>query len=204
MFRKSFAIAIFAMIPTASFAQADQANAFDGFFVGAQAGWGHRSDGLRAYSADRVDEFKFRGDSFDYGVFAGYDMRMGDFVVGAEAGIGSGGTAMHEDIFGTHASIEPQWNFEGTVRAGYVLGERTLAYARAGYGAERLEFRTTETLGGEAFDLSDRRWSDGLVVGGGIEYSLTPQTTLRGDYRYKDFDGWFKTQQLLLGASYRF
>ncbi|WP_182911899.1 outer membrane protein [Sphingomonas cavernae] len=205
MFRKSLAIAIFAMIPTAAFAQNDELKAFDGLFLGAQAGWGHRTDGSRLYVGTQlVDEFNFSGDSFDYGAFAGYDVRIGNVVLGVEAGIGSGGTAMREDIYGLTVTIKPKWNYEGTARAGYVLGDRTLAYVRGGYGAERLRRSYSDTATGAAVGVAGSEWSNGLVVGGGIEHALAPNVTLRGEYRYKDFDGWYKPQQVLLGATYRF
>lgn len=191
--------------PVAANAQsADLAGSFAGPYAGGQLGWGKRSiDENLGLSG--VADFDRSRDGIDYGAYFGFDAPVGtNFVIGGEAEIGGGGKTLRQTLAtGITAAIDPDWNYMFSGRAGAVLGDRTLVYGRLGYGRERVELRVTDAAT-PANSFSDTEWSDGAVYGGGIEYALTPNTSVRAEYRYKDFDGSYNPQQVLAGFSFRF
>lgn len=170
------------------------AQEFQGPYVGAQAGWNHD---------------KAVGDTQDAvvgGVFAGYDHEVApNVVLGIEGGFSLGAS----DRVGPHgpdnASLDPRYSFDASVRAGYVLGERTLLYARGGYANVRA--RLTQDVEGVAVTTSDSY--DGWFVGGGVERKLLDNVSTRVEYRYSDFGddngfGKHERHQVLAGVAYRF
>lgn len=102
-----------------------------------------------------------------YGVYGGYDYDFGQFVVGGELDYQTG-----EDI--QLGGIEVDDIFRAKVRGGYDLGQ-TLVYATVG-----------------AAQLNTNIGDDtGLVGGLGVEYKVTDQFTVGGEYlahRFDDFD----------------
>jgi opacity protein-like surface antigen len=111
-------------------------------------------------------------DDFDdsetvYGVFGGYDYDFGQFVLGGELDYQTG-----EDI--ELDGIEVDDVIRAKVRGGYDLG-RTLVYGTVG----------AAQLGTSIGD------DTGIVGGVGVEYKVTEQFTVGGEYlahRFDDFD----------------
>ncbi|OSQ45763.1 outer membrane protein [Marivita geojedonensis] len=103
-----------------------------------------------------------------YGVYGGYDYDFGQFVVGGELDYQTG-----EDI--QLGGIEVDDVLRAKVRGGYDLG-RTLVYGTVG-----------------AAQLNTNIGDDTGFVGGlGVEYKVTEQITVGGEYlahRFDDFDG---------------
>jgi outer membrane immunogenic protein len=200
---KYFVAAALLALPVTSHAQ-ELSESFSGPYVGAQVGYGNRSidedfgiAGVPAFDRDR--------DSVDYGAYFGFDAPVGtNFVLGGEAEIGSGGRKLSQTLLpGITASVDPEWNYTLSGRAGFVAGGRTLVYGRLGYGAEKIDIRVTDSTT-PANSFRDDGWSDGAVYGGGVEYALSPNTSARVEYRYKDFEGSYNNQQVLAGFSLRF
>jgi opacity protein-like surface antigen len=115
-------------------------------------------------SADADD---FEDSEGVYGVYGGYDYDFGQFVVGGELDYQTG-----EDI--ELGGIEVDDILRAKVRGGYDLG-RTLVYGTVG-----------------AAQLSSNIGDDTGIVGGlGVEYKVTEQFTVGGEYlahRFDDFD----------------
>lgn len=200
---KYFIAAALLALPVAGHAQ-DLSESFSGPYVGGQVGYGNRSidedfgiAGVPAFDRDR--------DSIDYGAYFGFDAPVGtNFVLGGEAEIGSGGRKLSQTLLpGLTASVDPEWNYMLSGRAGFVAGGRTLIYGRLGYGAEKIDIRVTDSTT-PANSFRDDGWSEGAVYGGGVEYALSPNTSARVEYRYKDFEDSYTNQQVLAGFSLRF
>lgn len=102
-----------------------------------------------------------------YGVYGGYDYDFGSFVLGGELDYQTG-----EDI--NLGGIEVDDIFRAKLRGGYDLG-RTLVYGTVG-----------------AAQLGTNIGDDTGIVGGvGIEYKVTEQFTVGGEYlahQFNDFD----------------
>jgi len=186
-----------------AFAQ-DTGAPFAGPYAGVELGYGKRSINESSGLAG-VPNFDRSRDSLDYGVFAGFNAPVGStFVLGGEANLGAGGKTLRQTLAtGVAATADPKWNYALTGKAGVLAGERAMVYGLAGYGAERLRVTVADTRAG-GLTVSDKGWSDGLVWGGGVEFAMTPASSVRVEYRQKDFDGSYKPQQVMAGLSFRF
>lgn len=124
----------------------------------------------------------------------GYDYQWGSFVVGAIGEI-SGSTA--EDsvtgFSGTPASYTFKRNLQGVaaarLRLGYAAGP-ALIYGTGGYARGRIDNRFFSSNGVNAFTTTsdDEQDLDGWQAGGGVEYRLTPQLSVTGEYLYTSLD----------------
>ncbi len=101
------------------------------------------------------------------------------------------------------ATIDPNYSFDLSARAGYVVGEKNLVYVRGGYANTRADVSRTlanvTTTGKQTFD--------GWFVGGGVERKLTDTISARLEYRFNDFDAnnsKYQRHQALVGVAYRF
>jgi outer membrane immunogenic protein len=179
------ALAVLASTP--AFAQS-----FQGPYVGVQAGGTHDI---------AINDKK---DAFTGGVFAGYDYQLTPkIVVGAEGGFSVGASDRIGPSGLDQATIDPDYSFDLSARAGYVVGEKNLLYVRGGYANTRAN--VSRVIGNTSF--SDKNSYDGWFVGGGVERKLLDNVSSRIEYRFNDFgsDGHdFQRHQVLLGVAYRF
>lgn len=180
------------------------AQTFSGPYAGVQLGWSHTEVGSPNTDAGRADIDRSK-DAFVGGVFAGYNYRASDHIVlSAEAGFNlAASDSVRRAGNGTAASIDPDYAFDLGVRAGYLVNDKTLVYARGGYENLRASVRlvngTSVTRDHDTFD--------GWSVGGGVERALTDRISARAEYRYSDLgsgNGKFDRHQALLGVAYHF
>lgn len=193
-----------ALALAAGLATSAHAEPFNGPYTGVQAGWNQDDPGRPStpFGDVTVNETQ---DSFSAGVFAGYDHKIGsNVVIGAEAGLQ---LAADDTITGTagpaRISIEPKRSIDLTARAGYLVSDNTLLYARGGYTNARMETTLTDTTGTRS--RSENR--DGWLVGGGVERAINDDLSARLEYRYSDLsegDDRFDRHQALVGVAYRF
>lgn len=153
-----------------------------GFYVGLQTGYVFGdtdqsfTDGTILGSADTS--------GWVYGGHVGYNWQMNSFVFGLEADIEGGGVGgSHSNAAGTvFASTDMDW--QGSLRARMGLAaDRTLFYVTAGwaFAHANTDAFTPTAAGSFSSDL------DGWTVGAGIEYAVSSNFTIRGEYRYTDF-----------------
>lgn len=76
---------------------------------------------------------------------------------------------------------DQRWLAAAKARYG-VAFDRTLLYVTGGFATTRL---TTEENG-----VDRDRWKPGYLVGGGVEYALTNQLSLKAEYNYVRFGDW--------------
>lgn len=193
-----------AAVLVAGVASSASAEPFNGPFVGVQAGWaqdvvGTTSTDLGALAVNQ------KRDSFNGGVFAGYDHKIGNrFVLGAEAGIQFGvDDEVVSSVGARRVTIDPKRSIDLTARAGFLAGDKTLVYARGGYTNARLRVTLDDAVGVRS--ASENR--DGWLVGGGVERAITDNVTARIEYRYSDLsdgDGKYDRHQAMVGVAYRF
>jgi outer membrane immunogenic protein len=183
---------------------AASAEPFNGPFVGVQAGW--NQDDLGTPSTEFGDVAVGRSqDSFSGGVFAGYDYKVSPrVVIGAEAGVqfGADDSIVH-DTGTARVTVDPKRSLDLTARAGYLVTDNTLVYARGGYTNARVRTAIDDAAGFRA--ASENR--DGWLVGGGVERAISDNVSARLEYRYSDLsegDGKFDRHQALFGIAYRF
>jgi outer membrane immunogenic protein len=170
-------------VATPAFAQSAN-GPFDGFRVGAVAGW----DGLRPGRGPGSSISSDNGaDGFLYGVDAGYDHQMGRFVLGAEGEV-SGSTSKTADDPDTtdalgYGRVKSGRDLYIGGRVGYTVAPTTMLYAKAGYTNARLDLTasdgTTET--GDHYNL------DGYRLGVGVEQAIGTNAYAKLEYRYSNY-----------------
>lgn len=183
---------------------AAHAEPFNGPFIGVQGGWSQSDAGAPSTPLGDVAIGRTR-DSVVGGAFAGYDHKIGSrAVIGAEAGIQAGADdSIVRNSNAGRVAIDPKYSFDLTARAGYLVTDNTLVYARGGYANART--RTSIDDGSGIRTASSHR--DGWLVGGGVESAITDNVSARVEYRYADLsegDGRFDRHQALVGVAYRF
>lgn len=170
-----------------------------GLYVGAHGGygWGSTQDVTNA-GALRRDLYGGFG-----GVQAGYNWQFGNIVLGAEADVsfGSvaaswGGVTQFDSYYGKDAAT-----MFGTVRGrvGYAF-DRVLVYGTGGlawgqnehgFGCDATRVVATggcqNKVGGQKFYVKGDPIDIGYVVGGGVEYAVLPNWTVKVEYTYTDY-----------------
>jgi outer membrane immunogenic protein len=136
---------------------------------------------------------------------AGYNWQNGTFVYGVETDIdyinlgGGGSTSSASTAFGgnTLTTFRKDGNgYLGTFRGrlGYAGFDRTLLYVTGGlaygdFGARYSGATFTNAAGLTVANYSSNNNSDtrvGFAIGAGIEYALTPNISIKGEYLYAD------------------
>lgn len=195
-------LAVAATIAAASPAAAQEA--FQGPYAGIEAGWNQKKIGRADTDIGRADIGDSK-DSATAGIFAGYNQKVTDkIVLSGEAGFSMGfDDAVTRVGGGRLASIDPEYRFNLGVRAGYLVDDKTLIYARGGYENLRASVRINDA----AASRYGKDTFDGWSVGGGVERLLTERVSARLEYRYSDLGGSdtkFQRHQALVGVAYHF
>jgi outer membrane immunogenic protein len=201
---KTSLISIATISALGAFTVPAQAETFDGPYVGVTAGW------ERSEVADRIDTRPITGeasrDALVLGGYAGYNLKATDrVIIGAEAGFSA---AIDDQARATSGgqplTIDPRYSFDLSLRAGYLLTDKALAYVRGGYANSRVRTTYAPATGSPVL-TSDNL--DGWQLGGGIEYALTERVSARAEYRFTDLGrdgGQFDRHQTLVGLTYNF
>ncbi len=197
-------LAIFAAgLATPAHAAASTERNFDGFAIGAQAGWEERRidatvlpDTIDAVLADRSDGVVVGG-------YIGYDHQFDGIVIGVETGFSPNGRTLNADLPGGSIELDSKWSADFSVRIGATLTPRLLAYGRIGYGLNR--YRIRGYVDGQTDPAaSSSETADGVIFGGGLELALNPDFSVRAEYRRKEFDGSLSSDQVLGGVTFHF
>jgi outer membrane immunogenic protein len=119
-----------------------------------------------------------------FGVAGGYDFRTGGAVLGieleaADSTISDSGVSANRDLY-------------AGARIGAVLNERGLLYAKVGYTNARASF------GGTGVNF------DGIRAGAGLEWMLGAHLSIRGEYRYSNYEDGLSRHQGVVGLGFRF
>jgi outer membrane immunogenic protein len=162
---------------------------------------GARVEGIVGY--DNVKN----GDNDDavmYGVSAGYDRQMNGLLVGIE------GEASDSDVRqcdGVQTAVSPRLcakagrDLYAGARVGTVVGGRTLLYAKAGY--TNAQFKLTSDNGTNETTLGKTNL-DGIRAGVGAEYAVGPNSYVKAEYRYSNYEDGFTRNQAVAGFGFRF
>ncbi len=164
-----------------------------GLYIGAQAGYqfGHSSTfsggGFPGYNPSGVDG----------GAHIGYNYQVGQFVAGLEGDVN--GSSYHgSNAFGALTAYNTTENVDGSVRGRLgVAWDRALIYATGGAAFGNFRNQYVSGLG------ADTLWNTrvGWTVGGGVEYALDNNWSLRAEYRYTDYPGFTEFAANSLGAN---
>lgn len=134
---------------------------FNGPYIGAEAGIGilDTEGSTIAGPFENTDTSAVVGAVLGYRTPLGTDSRV---IVGIEGNLG-----LYTD------GSDARYGVSGI--GGYRIGDNGLAYLRAGYGWR------------DGVQTGAGKGIDGLVLGGGYEFGLTKNVSLRLDYKYLDY-----------------
>ena len=131
---------------------------------------------------------------------AGYNWQHGNIVYGVE--VDAAGGSINQRLGDAESTIRAFGSVTG--RVGYAANN-WLIFAKGGYGW------ANSKISGAGFSAT--RSLDGYVVGGGVEYGITPNWSLKGEYLWSALDGdtvagladtTQNLQTVKFGANYRF
>ena len=81
------------------------------------------------------------------------------------------------------------------------MGGRTLLYAKAGYTNTRAKLTGDDGTGQVTLAKQDL---DGVRVGAGVEYAVGPNSFVKTEYRYSNYEQGFSRHQVMGGFGFRF
>jgi len=154
---------------------------WSGFYVGLHAGGaGSRVGWTYVASGNTANH---NGSGAFGGVQLGFNSQSGNFVFGAEADLAfagiSGATACPNPAFSCRSNIN--WLGSARARVGYAF-DRAMIYATGGlgFGGVRIETINVTTVG-------QHRGMLGWTLGGGAEFALGKNWSVKAEYAYYDF-----------------
>ena len=150
-----------------------------GFYAGANLGGEWLRDNGTLGGARR----KMNAGSVFGGVQAGYNYQTGPFVLGVEGDLGYGHPSKTKAFPGGNAmKIEQGVNGTLRARAGYAV-DRALIYGTGGLAVSNFDVKASDGVTTE----SKSKTRAGYVVGGGVEYAVTNNISVKGEYLYENF-----------------
>lgn len=171
---------------------------FDGPYVGVFTGY----TDTKASAASGPANANIDQDGFLYGAYAGYGKTFDKFYLGGEAEIGSASlSGTSGSVGGLPVDLDTNESWGVSARAGYLVTDNALLYARAGW--QRTNYDVTVGTGANRITVGDNL--DGYRLGGGLEYAVTDNVLLRTEYNYVNYDDTnFRDNQVRVGVAYRF
>jgi outer membrane immunogenic protein len=168
---------------------------WSGCYVGVHVGSGWGADSWNEPPPDVREFASHRLSGWLGGGQIGCDVQRGSWVFGAEAQVswanidGSSAMPAHERQVGVPSlgpiTLSSRVDSLGTItgRVGYTSG-MYLFYAKGGAAWARDRFSGTE---GSAFFIDEAQVRWGWTIGGGLEYRLSGNWSVRAEYNFLDF-----------------
>jgi opacity protein-like surface antigen len=151
-----------------------------GFYAGRSIGYtlgqAKLSDGLTA---------TYEPQGFETGGFAGYDMKLGEFLLGAEVNGSMSYAAGKDGTAPNRIDNRRLWQADARVRLGYQIGRFT-PYVAGGFSLEQWDFRR-ENVFGAGRDTSDQAMHYGAIGAAGVDVEITRQIFGRAEYAYTHY-----------------
>ncbi len=155
-----------------------------GFYLGAQLGYAW---GFDDFTATNPFFGTFANNSYNPngvigGAHVGYNYQVGQFVVGVEGDVD--GTGYSGSRTAGFARLTTEIPVQGSIRARLGLAlDHALLYVTGGVAFAGIDTTYATFAGYDTFGKTRTGWT----IGGGIEYALNPNWSIRAEYRYADF-----------------
>lgn len=173
-----------------------------GFYIGVNAGYAFNGDSkLKNVNFSNFSDVNYTvirnsdDGSFTGGAQAGYNYQMGSVVFGIEADINY--AAVEKKYFAStdiagfagelNAKSEVEWYGTLRPRLGFVPVDRLLVFVTGGlaYGQVKTSATFLDTTGRNVNGSKDDT-RVGWTLGAGLEYAITDNVTVKGEYAYVD------------------
>ena len=156
-----------------------------GLYMGGQIGYAWGSDPIDVVvNGANVAFFNTQPTGVIGGAHVGYNLQIAQWVAGLEGTVdGSGLEGTRRSVTGV--SMSTRTEVQGSIRARVgVAFDRVLIY---GTGGVAFAGFTDGYLAGFGATETDSKTRTGWTVGGGLEYAVTNNWSIRAEYRYSDF-----------------
>ncbi|MBS7697781.1 outer membrane protein [Chelatococcus sp. YT9] len=143
-----------------------------GFYAGINGGYSRLA--LKKHDAGEKDT---SANDWAFGAQAGYNYQLGSWVIGAEADFDKQtGKVTGRNAFGPSLTLEDKYGATIRGRFGYAI-DRVLIYGTGGLALRQL---------GVALAPSKpvSHWHSGFAVGGGVEYAMMDNVSVKAEYLY--------------------
>jgi outer membrane immunogenic protein len=169
-----------------------------GLYLGGQVGYAFGSIGSSTLSPAGFDffypnQFNYSPQGVIGGAHLGYNLQIGQWLLGLEGDVdGTGLSRTYAAPFGFFgggplgfgASVHTKLPVQGSIRLRAGLAwDRALLYATGGAAFAGVKTTYASFFGYDSISKTRAGWT----VGGGIEYAITDNWSIRGEYRYADF-----------------
>ena len=150
---------------------------------------GFRVEGLIGYDSlnDRQGKDNSSSDGVLYGAGIGYDIPAGPVILGAEGEItGSSSDTRSNNVTvpGDQFRLGAGRDLYASARVGYIISPVALGYVKAGYTNAKFDARYTNA----GVTNVNSQEVGGYRLGAGLEYAISPNTFVKGEYRYSHYD----------------
>ncbi|VTZ49728.1 Autotransporter outer membrane beta-barrel domain-containing protein [Methylocella tundrae] len=158
-----------------------------GVYIGGQIGyaWGKTNSNIGDAFGDYA-AFSTNNSGVIGGAHVGYNLQLSQFVVGLEGDVD--GSSMSKSISGVvggvPTTVSSNMSVQGSIRGrvGYAW-DRVLIYGTGGVAFAGLNGSISTPFGYDSASSTRVGWT----VGGGLEYAVTNNWSIRAEYRYADF-----------------
>ena len=161
-----------------------------GFYVGLQGGyaWGRSTGTISTATGIPVATYSYNPKGGVFGGHIGYNYQISpNFVAGLEGDVEWSGLkqSITNPVVGLTHRTAIDW--QGSIRGRLgVAFDRALIYATGGVAFADVKHSVSTFPGGVGL-VSGSSTRIGWTLGGGVEYAVTNNVTIRGEYRYTDF-----------------
>ncbi|HEY4847034.1 MAG TPA: outer membrane protein [Methylocella sp.] len=165
---------------------------WSGLYVGGQIGYAWGNDPINmSVLGIPTDFFDDRPRGVIGGAHVGYNLQIAQWVVGLEGSV-DGSSLKGTATAAGGLALDTFADVQGSIRArAGIAFDRVLIYATGGAAFAGITNHYFDTLGavtgfpGTTESISKTR--AGWTVGGGLEYAVTNNWSIRAEYRYSDF-----------------
>ncbi len=169
-----------------------------GFYIGGQIGyeWGTSSTTARSFATGAVTpQFDYSASGVVGGIHSGYNYQINQFVIGYESAMNGSSSQ------GSGLNNSDTMPFESSVRGRVgIAWNRALFFAAGGVAFGTLQNTSTYTLSGYSHTYNTEKV--GWTVGGGVEYAITNNWSVRAEYRYTDYGNINEVEAFSTGGAY--
>ncbi len=160
-------------------AQATPIYNWTGLYLGANLGgdWVRDSATLGGFGGDADGSTVFGG------LQIGYNFQTGPWVLGLETDVGYGNSSKTIALGLLNLKSEKTWAGTARARAGYAF-DNILVYGTGGLAWANFKSRLDDNLGNSS---SREKTRIGWTVGGGLEYGMSRNVSIKGEYLYSDY-----------------
>ena len=177
-------LATAAAVATVAFGAATTASAdskpgiWSGAYLGVNAGYGWNKFVASSIGSSTIDGKGFLG-----GVHGGYNWQSSSLVYGIEGDYDFSNVKGSTSGTSGGVTVDTRVKSLGSLRGrvGVIVSPQMLVFGTAGYGFGRASVNAVATAGGASASGSSSGSIKGLVIGGGLEYKMMHNVSLRGD-----------------------